>query len=93
MNTPVHEILTFNRDGSFKISKRAFWLVSNIKDAYGKNISEGDRVRVFDEMCTYTASFDGNAFIMLDNTGLNNGLLADFDPCQMAIVGHVTDED
>ena len=93
MKTPSHEILTFNRDGSFKISKRAFWLVSNIKDAYGKNISEGDRVRLFEEMYTYTVSFDGNAFIMLDNTGLNNGLLADFDPCQMAIVGHVTDED
>ncbi len=89
---PTHNILTFAKDSSFKLSAKKFWLVSSTTDAYGKQICEGDRVRAVDEMYTYTVAFDGNAFIMLDSCGAINGLLADFDPLTLEIVGHVTDD-
>ena len=93
MKAPDHEIVNYDRYGCAKTSTKRFWLVSNVKDAYGKNICEGDIVYVYGENFKYKVEFNGNAFIMADSIGENNGYLADFEDYKMEIVGHVAEGD
>lgn len=92
MKAPEHEILIFGKDGGYKITKKKFWLVSGKRDAYGKNICEGDYVYVRDENFTYNVEFDGNEFILADRLGASEGNLSDFDSYELAVIGHITEE-
>lgn len=93
MKAPEHETITFGKDGSYKIIKKNFWLVSTHCDAYGNKICEGDRVFVRDENFTYTALFDGTTFVLADKLSEPNGFLVDFDSYDIEVVGHITEEE
>ena len=92
MKAPEYEMLTFDKYGGYKFTTKRFWLASATCDAYGKKISEGDRVRVREEMMTYTVEFNGNNFILVDSLGEENARLDDMDSYEMEIVGHVVEE-
>ena len=92
MKAPENEILSFDKNGGYKITKKNFWLVSGKRDAYGKNICEGDYVYVREENFTYNVEFDGNAFVLADRLGAVEGNLADFDSYELEIRGHIAEE-
>ena len=93
MKKPEHEVLTFDNCGGYKITKKRFWLVSGMRDAYGKNICEGDRVYSCDVSFTFTVNFNGNEFVLTDRLGAVEGNLSDFDCSRLEIVGHITEDE
>ena len=64
------------------------WLGSGITDKYGREIFEGDRVKVGDDE-TFTVNFSDAAFWLGDNYFF----LYHFEPSELEVVGHVTEDD
>lgn len=94
MINPVHKVkrLAVREDGTryWYEADAVGWLSTEITDANGREIFEGDRLKVnfaADDFYIETVEFDDSAF------KCGGDFLTNIDSLDMEVVGHVTEEE